>query len=450
MSAGLANILNVDTSFVANSAKKISELYPTGTTLGDRISDIKPNYLKEKFEIDDSSDSTVRDKQQFIVDMIDIQLLDLVDDSDDLDYDDLAALVTPQLSYEASVVRNDIIAWILGRMSADIETTINALDREFGIWTKSFDVGLKSLSALEKLFSNSSPSSDSLAEYVALLKSKSDQSLVEVVPSVKEILTIDGLLLNRMSLLRIKIEPKDFATNARFFNENLKVSTVKNTYKQALEILLKTEELLRKATNNTVFNDVNTEDRIDQIATFLNSQMSGLGHDTTPALIIYRHEDITDDEFNKLSKVAVILITKDDISGIHVEVDLPTFDANNNNQFYQQNVNKNILLAIIEPVKAIVEANKTLSDNFKDFVSTAGKRLYNAIPELTAVANSGIDLYKAIEFDKYTKLKSGFARAADCTGNVSTVLQENLSYINSGHFLDSDGNPQPIDDSSTS
>ncbi len=433
MSAGLSNILSVNTDFVSQKSKTIEELYKAGETLGDRIRNIRDYYKDQKFEIDNVNDASVSDRQTFITELVDIQLLDLIQWSKVSSYKagdyvlrdnrlykakvlipanttwaaanwdenpgpnpNLASLVTPHLSFEASGIRNDILAWILERMAGDIEIEIDAIDHKLDIVTKWSDGVAKSISAVEHVVSEFPRTNSFLdGEYVE----HQGATYVHMTHVIEALSSVDEKLNNPLSSIKIDNE----ITGDNRLNK-MKEFLVKEI-RSSLEIIKKAYK---------------SPDRYQTVDSY------------SPTIHLYHSPDITDDEKNELQKISIVFSFSPNSKKIFIAVELEkAFIAKdeNNTILYQAEVYRKILSAIITEISPILKVYRTRS--LGDWARYA---IINVIPALSGeIFKPGLEICHAHKFYDYAKLKAGFDRAADCTSNFDAVLEHNMSYLRAGY-----------------
>ncbi len=449
--AGLSAVLSIDTSFVSQKDKKISEVYKDTDLLG-RIETLRPQYKEKSFSDDHENWGA---KETFVTDMVDIQLLDLIkwkyensyekDEQVLVDKDLYKAKskisastgwdtnkwvkennasfnVTPRLSYEASIIRNDILCWIFERMAADMELKIDDRERELDIFTESFSLSVVTLNAFRNLIPSSAGGRlvriGKRRFFIPKAKQEDDDKQQQI------------LFTKHMDLVKVKSAMMEQLMNAVQGGKN---NDYKATYKLKSETIEYEFKFTKEAEGKIKLTKTGLNDDSEykpfkdwdsnEWKKFSFSKSNGIQVELEATV----DEVATPANIKHATSATIICNIAPDIQHVFEKVFFPaSLDP------FQKN------LTIAATIKKMLDNIKSkgfpkrIWDSMKN---SSGETRLQLLMDLGEVGEQCVALTRAVDLYNLEKYQRQYERLADCAGTVPVILKENMAYLAGGHHL---------------
>lgn len=482
MSLGLKEVLGVNLSFISKKNKKVSQLTIEEFPLVSDMDDIEA--IVERIKDDDNSTETetikepIKDikfeareypkffssedfldwdiKEQYIVKMVDAQILKSLDETINITQDvldDFSKNLSTYLSFEAQLVRSEIIAWALGRMAGDFQAQIDADNGYLDQWDTGFDLALQCLTATNNMLNNSS-SKRSLfkigGRHVLMSEASNEDNNDE--SGIYEFINPknrDGQSIN-FNYARYSISALSSAVNELMDELSYESTTTfqEELYKQGsatddAEKLVQFLDIILREKFDLNFRKYDEYDNKDYSYSKFGLLNNKIGNINNVFNIInnrsFDSNSILEYVSNNNGKIQIRInlpyiftkILNKSVLGEFEEIEINTISAFNDKDkefFYQS-----IISEVYPLVNSVLNANPTWTEWFTS-------NWDSVISDFIECAKLFTQFRRSQLFYKNDSIKGDFERAADCYGAIPSVLEHSLAYIKSGHYFDNDTN----------
>lgn len=377
-------------------------------------------------------------KQKLIEFLVDVQLLNGVEVSlpNDYKYDiDNTTQKTlyeehlsGKLSYEAVILRSNVLSWIYERMMNDYQAEIDAWNGWFDQYPAGLDFGVSLINSIKNL---ATPSS-------------SNRSLIKIGGKTSMMTTSSGENEEDQSLDDYKFY------KYHPFNLPVGVESIKLLFNTTRDLILDEDELEKLAKNNITASVNSLSEKITT-----NLETNALYRNLLYTFKINDHQ-LTNSEIKQFISVKNSSTTANLVT-ISFEIALPSGFERHwllDSRTISDETSYDASVTELEKLRAVGSSVvKTLEPYFRanrgwfDYlVSEKGitKIFYENIPDFLETSKLFLEWRRSQIFYGLDTVKGDFERLADVTNTVPGIMQRTMSYLNSGHYFDAATNVRSI------
>ena len=400
-------------------------------------------------------------KQKLIEFLVDVQLLNGVDSSSltgytyDIDSTTQKTLfeehLSGKLSYEAVILRSNVLSWIYERMMNDYQAEIDAWNGWFDQYPAGLDFGVSIFTLINNLISSSQSQRtlvkfDGKSSYITNQVDNGDSEEYDQENIDYRYLKFDDFKDDNLykdyytsylsNVKSVKKVLDEIANEIKNPHNSLNNSISTSDSDDMTDIYLTRWQNYLEVTARRVLGDNRTLDdyvSLDSSAHPYNELFSYVGN------ILGKHSNdygliMKNSLTEKKCTCVISLQLCEAIGNVRETIEVSYSRAES---YPQPSVmNLAIYRCIYKMVNQVIDQNPTILDKIRNVLYNFSSTICYAIPDLLETSKLFLEWRRSQIFYGLDTVKGDFERLADVTNTVPGIMQRTMSYLNSGHYFD--------------